>query len=129
MLLRFSPLARHAFVRLAEGGREVGDEVQAERVCHISSWQQSRQHSWTEPAQTWNNKELTFSQTDSNWSKRQTSGSYNTDSAVKQYPSIGTCDSLCDVIKQRHRKPTEEQQQEEENQDGPEGAERRRHLM
>lgn len=42
---------------------------------------------------------------------------------MKQYPSIGTFDSLCDVIKQRHRKPTEEQQQKDENQDGPEGAE------
>lgn len=42
---------------------------------------------------------------------------------MKQYQSIGTFDSLCDVIKQRHRKPTEEQQQKDENQDGPEGAE------
>lgn len=62
-LLRFSPLTRDAFVRLAQGGREVGDEVQTECVCHISSWQESGQHSWTEPTQTWNNKELTFSQT------------------------------------------------------------------
>lgn len=58
MLLRFSPLTHDTFVRLAQGGHGVCDEVQTERVRHISSWQESRQHSWTEPTQTWNNKEL-----------------------------------------------------------------------
>lgn len=59
-LLRFSPLARDAFVRLAQGGCEVVAEVRAERVGDINRRQEIQQPSWTEPTQAWNNKELTF---------------------------------------------------------------------
>lgn len=58
-LLRLSALIHGALRRLAQGRHHVIHKC----VRNTDNRQEGLQPGWTEPTQTWKNKELTFSQT------------------------------------------------------------------